>query len=518
MTMNPLIKGIRMDNATCATENGAVALNSTLNACLDAFGLLGAMKTRDAEDIVDVFAKAFAEDRRVAMRMLFYMRDIRGGQGTRRVFRVIVTWLGNNYTDYVLNNLPNFLKFGRGDDLLCLLDTKCKDGVCNFIQSQLRADESAMLAQKPCSLLAKWLPSENGSSQDNRRLARMLILSMHTTPRRYRQRLSALRKYIRIVERNMSAQQWSDIDYETVPSKAASNYRQAFIKHDAARYTQYLTDLAAGKAKVNAGALYPMDIVKNAIMNRHSEFDDMLLNAQWENLPNYVSDEDEHALAMVDTSASMLGDPYFVATSLGIYFAQRSNGPFHNTYMTFAERPSLMQLNGQTLTEQLQNMPCINAGNTDLEAAFDLILNTGITYHVAEKDMPKKLYIISDMQFDAARGTGPMWSTRRRRCPPKPFMQTMREKYEAAGYQMPTIIYWNVRSSECGMFQATFEDENCAMVSGYSPSLFKAVMEGTTYEEVVQDDGTVQTRATVNPMDVMYAAINNERYDSVWCG
>ena len=514
-------------NNWTSTENGAGAYKSTLNSCLDMFGSFGGMRQSSEQMVVNTFQSAFAEDPDFAVKMLFYFRDIRGGQGTRRQFRIAIKWLATKAPEYVVNNLDNFLEYGRGDDFLCLLDTPVKADVADFLYKQLREDCRAMKEGKPCSLLAKWLPSVNCSSAQTKKYAGMLYRAWGWTPRQYRKVLSHVRGYLKVVEQKMSAKQWTDIKYDEVPSKAAMLYSEAFYRHDENGYADYLLKVANGDAKVNAGALYPYDIV-HKIMSNYSSIsakDKVLYDALWKRLPNYCADDLETGICVVDTSGSMTGTPLEVAISLGMYCADKCRGPFAGKFITFSTNPQLQEVKGADITEKVRNMWSADwAGSTNLEKVFQLILDTAWRNNCAPEDMPQKLYIISDMQFDMAT-TIDAWYTRpcdRRK--PEPFMAQMKKRFESAGYHMPTIVYWNVRASQCGMFQQTFDGENCCMVSGYSPSLFKAIIEGTTYEEetmtTVTDDGTVtqeQTlKAVVDPMTVMKTAVNAERYDRVW--
>lgn len=507
------------DNFT-TTENRAAALKSTKNACLDAFSTLPAAKGMPEYYIIRYFSKAFAEDRALAMRILFYVRDIRGGQGMRRVFRVCFKWLADNYPEYVKENLGAIMEYGRADDYLCL------EGTCvwAFVISQfyriLRNDFKCMKEGKPISLLGKWLPSENASSKETRRLAKKVREGFDLSSKQYRQLLSRLRAYSNVTETYMSAREWDEIDYEKVPARASLNYSDAFYRHDEKRYIDFVEGLAKGQSKINAKSLFPVDITKKACEKKYkcSAKDRIVLNSMWEALPNYLEGIDETALCMVDTSGSMWGTPYNVAVSLGIYCADKCRGPFHNHFLTFSERPALCEIMGRDIVEKVANLPCINAGNTDLEAAFDLILRTAVDNNVKPEDLPSKLYIISDMQFDEAReGYEYLWAPSRR-TPPKPFMQTMKEKFTAAGYTLPSIVYWNVRAGE-GMYQETFEGESCAIVGGYSPSLFEAIIKGTTYtKETIEEDGVARTveKIIIDPMEVMYAAVASVRYAPIY--
>jgi len=524
--MNFLDELKRVNNQT-VTENGAGALRSTMNACLDAFGSLAAMRFASDDEIIKTFLNAFWEDRALAMRLLFYVRDVRGGQGMRRVFRVIVQWLADYAPEYVVNNLDNFLVYGRGDDILCLLNTGIKDDVIQWAKKQLCKDLNDCSNGRTCSLLAKWLPSENASSQTTRKLAREFIAGFGITARAYRIMLSRLRNYLKVVECKMSANEWDEIDYNIVPSKAGMKYSHAFVTHDADGYVSWLTGLADGSAKVNAKALFPVDIIHKVMRNGDTMHDRVLYDAMWKALPNYFGDTEETGLCVVDTSGSMYGLPMEVAISLGIYCADKCRGPFAGHFITFSAEPQLQQIKGKDIRDKAFSVYDADWGmNTNLEAVFDLILKTAKGCNTPAEDMPKKLYIISDMQFDQARLQEAVFYDYIRRkyvySNVDSFMETMRQKYAAAGYEMPIIVYWNVRGSRCGMFQATYEGEQCCMVSGYSPSLFKAILDGTTYEEVETVDAegnTVTTvKETVDPMTVMLTTLNGERYAPVWAG
>ena len=527
MSKNDFMKALVNQNNLTETENGAGALKSTLNYCIDAFATLGTVRTNETDDfIITTFSKAYAENRETALRMLFYFRDIRGGQGARRVFRVCMNWLAEVDDTFVTRNLDNFLFFGRGDDLLCLLGTKAEAAMIQFIKYTLKDDfKKAQNFENP-TLLAKWIPSLNTSSPETVSKAKYLCAKLGYTPKQYRKTLSTIRKALNVVEQKMSSKEWKEIDYEKVPSRASMIYSNAFERHDEEGYFDYIKKVSLGEAKVNAGALFPFDIVKKANQyNVKTKKDRILLDAMWKALPDY-SNSNETGICVVDVSGSMCGDPLIVAMSLGIYCADKCRGPFHNKFFTFSNNPQLQEIVGVDIVEKVRNLERADwEGSTNIEAVFDIILKTAIENNLKQEDLPSKLYIISDMQFNEAQGGERVWvndkvgawagyghwEVKER----KPFMQTMKKKYAEAGYKLPGIVYWNVRNSDCGMFQQTFEGENCCMVSGYSPSLFKAILEGTAYEETVNEKGEKVITEKVDPIDVMNKAVYNERYDRV---
>lgn len=509
-------------NNFTVTENGAVALKSTNSALLDAFGTLGSYTNltweehMKIENILNYFYRAWVEDRKLATKMLFYFRDIRGGQGCRTLFRVITASLANKYPEYVINNFDNFLLYGRGDDLVYLLDTKIEKEVIDYISSVLEEDIHSVKNGGSCSLLAKWLPSENASSKLTKHFAHKLINGLNVTPTQYRKTLSLLRKNISIVETLMSQNRWEEIDFEKLPSKAAMIYSNAFYNHVQENYEEYLTKLMSGKAKVNAGALFPVDIIHKVCQKlyNHTKKDVVLNDAMWKALPNYFEEAglDETGICVVDTSGSMYGTPIEVAMSLGMYCADKAKGPFKNHFITFSATPEIQEIKGEDIFEKVSNLQRAHWDmNTNIEAVFDLILTTAIKNNVAPEDIPNKLYIISDMQWDMCVKSNTVTTL-------ETFIDTMKKRYAEYGYTLPAIVYWNVRNSQCGMFQQTKDDNQCCFVSGYSPSLFKAVLLGTEYVEEVNDRGEKVVNVKMDPMTIMLNTLNNERYDSVWVG
>ena len=510
-----------VDNFT-VTENGANALLSTHDYVLDAFGTLGNFVNIKKEAgftgssfILDTFYKAFAQDKKLALKYLFYLRDVRGGQGCRTVFKIIIRSLANSYPQYVLNNLDNILFFGRGDDYLVLLDTPIEKEVIKYLKEVLMEDLSSVRAGGKCSLLAKWLPSENASSKTTKYYANKLIKGFKFKPAEYRKILSELRANINIVETLMSQNKWEDIIFDNVPSKASMIYSDAFYRHVSDKYENYLENLIIGKSKVNAKALFPVNIVHEVLKNTYSPSrKDIVLNdALWKALPNYFEEAglEETGICVVDTSGSMYGTPIEVAISLGLYCADKAKGPFKNHFITFSSRPKLQEIVGDNIYDKVNSICKANWNmNTNIEAVFNLILNTALTHKLNPEDLPNKIYIISDMQFDCASSVS--------KNKLETLFESIKRNYEEHGYVMPAIVYWNVSTYTTGIFQQTASDVQCCMVSGYTPSLFKSVLLGTEYEEVVNENGEKTTKIKLDPLTIMLKTLNDERYDRVWVG
>ncbi len=476
------VNALRKEDNFTVTENQAVALKSTYSSLVDLFGQIGAFRTRSESDIESAFSKAFAEDKLLATKMAFYARNIRGGLGERRTFKVIMKFLAKIHPEVVKKNIQHISTFGRWDDLYEFVGTEVEPTMWSLIKKQWISDVENMNQGKPVSLLAKWLKSVNTSSINSNRLGKLTAKNLGLSEKEYRKTLSKLRKYIDVVEVKMSGQQWTNINYPSVPSRAMSIYRNAFIRHDEEGFTRYIEQVIKGKQKINADTLFPYDIMEKMGLtwdyNSSFEFSnyDKVLEEQWKALPNYIEGEN-NVLIMADTSGSMQGRPICTSVGLAMYFAERNYGVFKNKFMTFSERPSFVELKGNTLYEKIKCVPAI-VENTNLEAAFRLILDTAVKNNLTAKEMPKSLVVISDMQFDLATYKKDSRMT---------WHDTMVKMYADEGYEIPNIIYWNVDSRR-DTFQVTSEHKGVQLASGQSPSVFKSILKNvgkTPYEAML---------------------------------
>ncbi len=503
---SPLIEAIEDEMNHATTENGAEALATTLSPLLDLFGVIGGLRDRDEEkEIIDLFIKAYAFDPLRALKMLFYARDIRGGLGERSTFRIILKHLALAHPADVIANLKAIPEYGRWDDLFVLIGTPVEKEMVQLIDDQLCEDIKAVHAAKltrtapTLSLLAKWLPSENASSPVTKAQAHFFIKALGFTPAVYRKTLSVLRKALKVVEVDMSAKAWSDIDYSTVPSKASIKYRSAFARNDSARYDAYLEAVANGEEKINASTLYPYDIVRSFLTNvndgNEEEKEAKTLELAWKNLPDYVTDKTKNFLVMADVSESMESPDYRpLSTSIGlaIYFAERSKGIAKNSFITFTDVPKLIKISPKlTLSEKIDLVTSRVGYDTDLEAAFDLILRSAVKRGLKQDELPSSIIIVSDMEINQFGSRSQNTS----------FTSEMRSRYEAAGYKMPTLVYWNVASRDT-LYHASKDDKDVRFVSGQSPSVFKALCEDKE----------------LGPIDLMLSVIDAPRYSSICLG
>ena len=401
-----MLQYLKQESNKTFTENGAATLKTTQSDCLDLFATIGAIRRESDEEIIARFMRAFAEDKDIAMKLLFFARDIRGGLGERKVFRVCLKWLSYNAPETVRKNLSYISEYGRFDDLLVLFDTPVEKDMLDFIREQLCKDVEAMDNGGEVSLLGKWLPSVNASNANTIKAAKKIARFLAMDDKGYRKMLSKLRAYIRIIENNLREKDYT-FDYEKQPSKAMFKYRGAFARNDAERYNNFLNRVFSGEAKLNASTLAPYEIVEPCLneywsrlpfMKDLTEEEKKSLNATWEALPDFGSEA--NALAIIDTSGSMYCDakplPAAVALSLGIYFAEHNTGAFKNHFIEFSREPELIEIKGETFADKLQYICSFNkVADTNIEAVFDLVLSAAVNNSVPQSKLPKKLIIIS---------------------------------------------------------------------------------------------------------------------------
>lgn len=464
------------------TENDGLQYRTTGTALLDLFATIGALREKSEENIVIAFQKAKDEDALLAMKMLFYARNIRGGLGERRTFRVILKSIADN-EELISKNISLIPEFGRWDDLFVLFGTPSEEIMLEFVKKQFESDLANYESgnKTKISLLGKWLKSENSSSKEGNKMGTKFRKTFGLTSKEYRKALSLLRAHLRIVEKDMSANDWGDIEYEGVPSYAMKNYHQAFYRHDLDRFSEYISDVKSGKQTIKSSTLFPYDLVKEYVPNSYWHEDIFKINpvveAQWKALPNYV-EGNKNIMVMADTSGSMYnGISIYASLGLAIYFAERNHGAFHNLMMVFAGNPKLIELiDNASLYEKINSIPEIVEMNTDIGKAFRKILEIGITAKVAPEDMPEAILVITDMEFDPSDILG------------KTAYETAKSEFERHGYSLPKVIFWNVSQRSAG-YQTKKYDQGVIMVSGSSTSTFKSVLthiNKTPYEFMVE--------------------------------
>ena len=469
------------DNVS-VTENGALGYKTTGKNLLDLNFAITSLRNETENGIWDRFLAAYNENPDLALAWLFFARDPRGGTGERRLFRVIFPRFSSRNPSVAVNLLKFIPEYGRWDDLIHVIDKTgskiVREAALKLLCDQLAKDIADAAEGKPISLAAKWLPSENSSSRDTKRLAKLLRAAFDMTPRKYRRTLSALRRHIDVVERKMSANEWQDINYQGVPSKAMLNYRKAFLNHDEDGFQAYLEAVKSGEAKIHSGTLFPHEIYHAYPKGGLDE----TLEAQWKALPNTVP-PDKGTLVVVDGSGSMTDRVSANATvscldvsrSLGIYFAERLTGPYKDHFITFSSHPEMVYLHPNlSLMGKIDIMRQHNdCSNTNIEKVFDLVLKTAVKHRLSQSELPANILVISDMEFDDVANH--RWDGTPR--VDQTLFNQLADRYEQAGYKLPRLAFWNV-CSRTGTIPLIENELGVALVSGFSPSIADMVMSG----------------------------------------
>lgn len=472
------------------TENGAIVYDSSMDKVVDLFAQIGAMRNRYDYEKYNLFMEAYNQDPTLALKTLFYARDCREGQGERNTFREMYQALIDIDTPTAIDNISNIVEFGRWDDLIdIMLYTDNKEFIDQSLNGIIGRIELDMSTNLP-SLLGKWMPSINTSSKKTVSEAKRLCKMLGYSEKEYRKMLSHLRKKINIVERQLSSKQYDKINYESVPSLAMLKYKNCFKTKDTDRYNEYIQSVVKGESKINASTLYPYDIVRKY---KHYDYDDQM-EEQWKALPNYVK-PNWNGLVVADVSGSMNnylnGLPMDVSISLAIYIAEKTKGSFSDCFITFSEKPTFVDLEPcKTLHDKIRATLNADWGfGTNLKKVFDLILNTAIKNNASQSEMPQQLFIITDMEFDAGSGVRRSKQT---------FMESIKDKYNQAGYELPKLVWWNVNARN-STFPMTVDESGVQYVSGCSPVILKTLLGGEF----------------LSPIDVVRNTVVVERYKNV---
>ena len=485
-------KAARKESVYVRTENGAAALNSTSDARLDLFGVIGALRGADQARIERLFSEAYRADPLFATKIAFYARDIRGGLGERETFRTIMRYMAQMHPEALRPNLDLIGVYGRYDDLYCLIGTPLEAEMWAAMKTRFEEDRRNLEKGEAVSLLAKWIKTADASSAKTRELGILTARKLGYTVYEFKRIVRALRRRIGVIETLMTEGRWNEIRYPEVPSRAMMIYRDAFRRHDGERYEQFVNRAVAGREKIHAGTLYPYDIVEKVAPRLGNYFaasalnTDPALEAQWRQLPDYV-EPGTNALVIADTSGSMTGRPMATSVGLAVYFAERNRGAYHNLFMSFSGTSRIQVLRGETLAQKIDSINMNDwSGSTNLRAAFEHVLEIAIRNHVPQSEMPKSLIVISDMEIDYCGDRD--WT----------FYERMEEMFRMNGYIIPNIIFWNVASRH-DIFHADRNRKGVQLASGQSAAVFRQVMQ----------------TVGMNPVEAMEKIINSERYQAI---
>jgi hypothetical protein len=405
-------------------------------------------------------------------------------------------------------------EYGRWKDVLDILaeipdDYALADVIYELIEKQLKEDASNMAANQSVSLLAKWLPSINASKKA-RALARRICHHIVLTFENYRKMLSALRQYIDVTEVKTCGDNWKEIDYNKVSSNANARYVKAFMKHDPERRQKYLDALSSPVpvgAVMHAANLYPYEVYcKYTNYERYRidmAIEDQGVEALWKNLKDIPSVG--NTMVVVDGSGSMetpingsKAMAIDVARSLGVYFSERCTGEFKDKVIEFSATPRFIDLTGcKSLADKYNVLrEYKDWTNTNLEKVFDLLLMTAVNNKLPQDDLPKRILVVSDMEFDSAttiKSYNHFYIMEQY----KTLFQTIKDKWTAAGYTMPEIVFWNV-NSRTQTIPVTSNEAGVILVSGFSVNNVNMILSGE-----------------IDPWSALKSVLDSERYDAV---
>lgn len=466
-----MLQELKKETNYTTTENGALTNGSTMNHCLDLFATIGGLRNADKAEIINRFVRAYVENPDIAMKVLFYARDIREGLGERKVFRIILEFLCVHYPMVIKKNIAYIAEFGRFDDILVLMDTSCETMAVEFLKEQLMRDIEALKSKtNDISLLAKWLPSVNTSNVYNVRLGKKLARAFGMSEKEYRKTLSALRKQIDIIENYLRKVDYS-FKYENQPSQAMLKYRKAFYRHDCTRYEEFLTKVSNKEATLHTGTLMPYEIIRPFYVRKVSDNEAVSLDVTWNAMENFAGNQ--NSLVVIDGSGSMYANtnpiPATVAQSLGLYFAERNRGAFANHFITFSTNPQLIEVKGKTLLEKLRYIVSFDEiADTNIQAVFELILKTAIKNNIPQQEMPERIIIVSDMEFNMCTEDSEQTN-----------FEYAKKIFEEAGYKLPKVIFWNVASRKMQL-PITQNEQGVTLVSGCNTRLFEQILADNT--------------------------------------
>lgn len=515
------LTNLKKETTDGLTQNGAPTFTSTLSANLDFYAMAGSMRGKD-NDIIQLFAYAYDENKELALRNLIHLRNIRlGGLGERDAFRACLRYLFAAKDYKALDMIATYAGyFGRWDDVVDLmsLDSKSFDLGLTVLKEQFEVDKANMAKGEPISLMAKWIPNTNVHNKERREMAYKIAQGLgyisatvpgkeyqdSTGSKNYRKQIAAFREYLDVLEVKLAAKDYDSINFEKLPSKALFKYRAAFGRHLEDEYKAFINRVNDGKITMNAGLMMPHEIVRayrtdtSCYLPTVSKNVNPVLEATWKSLDDVLKDVQDNTIVVADTSASMttrsyrandLTTPWEVAEGLAIYTAERLEGAFKNHFITFSRSPQLIQLreHGSLRDKMAEYERHSIVENTDIEAVFDLILNTAVKNNTPQSELPSKIVIISDMEFDHCAKNASISN-----------FDNAKAKFAEAGYILPGLVFWNVNASGSNV-PVRFNEQGVALVSGFSTNVLATVLGGEIS----------------SPEEMMLKVLNKAEYDFV---
>lgn len=515
--MNEYKQTLDKVNSIQHTENGAVGYSTSGKNLVDLNFRVPSNHNNVTMEDITTFLNALNEDKVTAIKWLFYLRDIREGLGERDSFVNLYMTLYSYDREAAMKVLPLVPEFGRWKDVVDLLD-KASEGsdlstsIYELIGKQLNEDLLNMKEGKSVSLLAKWLPSINASKK-SRKVAIRIAQSMQLYNAVYRKMLSALRKYIDVTEVKTCSDRWNEIDYNKVSSNANARYVNAFMKHDPERRQKYLDDLMSNTpvgAVMHATNLYPHEVYAKYTRGNRYLPDvrlDQGVEALWANLKDIPTTG--NTMVVCDGSGSMTTTikgtnnimAIDVSRALSVFFSERNTGEYKDKVIEFSSRPRYIDLSGcKTLAEKYNVMNKYeDCPNTNLEKVFDLLLATAIQHNLPQSDLPQRILIVSDMEFDRACEYTAYYERDHQNIMRQyqTLFETIRQKWTDAGYTMPYIVFWNV-NSRTQTLPVSSNEAGVVLVAGFSVNNVKMILSGE-----------------MNPWTALKSVLDSDRYSVI---
>lgn len=534
--LNALKKETKDDNNLIYTANGAVVYKSIGNDLVDFFNSTSSLRGASTEEIKDAFEKAYIENPLLASKLAFQTGTIRGGKGERHIFNECMDWLGENHP-FILNEmLPLIPEYTRWDYLTRQInnpDEKIANEALKIVLKQLKEDQKKLAEDKPISLLAKWLPSvvrkenktKNGEKipltekkQNDRRIVLAIQRALKLNNTEYRRMITPLRDKLNLMEKYLSEGKLNEVDLSTFTTHNWLRYGNTIAKKAPENLNNYLTAVEKGEAKLNATVLYPYEIEYRYKNIKRNEINP-LYEIMWKMQPKYEGTK--KILPIVDVSGSMTweklhnsnAEPLDVAISLGIYTSERLSGEFRDKFITFSSNPNFVDLsNCDSLQAKIQKTSSANVGgSTNIEKTFDLILNTAINNNLSQDELPDYLLIMSDMEFDVASNCNWLNDSYTYN---KTLFNTIKEKYNAAGYEIPTLVFWNLNVNRTVVPEIDNE-RGLVLLSGFDINTLEMVMQGKFEKEAVNEITGEKEKVVLSPEEQLNVILSNKLYDSV---
>ncbi|KAL3925429.1 MAG: hypothetical protein SGILL_000415 [Bacillariaceae sp.] len=510
--------------------------------------------------------------------LVFATRNARGGKGERKLSYDMMLELLREMPVTGLKLVPLFPHFGCFKDVFLLMElvkndpslhsslkAKFSETCTKLLSDQLRSDIEAMEKHEDetksgktsspprISLLAKWLPREQSSL--NKKIGFVSDFAKHffgtdqaslegswesASKARYRRTVAKLTETLKLPEVLLASQREDEIEFGKVSSKATLRLRKVFLNEDKAgeirtknpkrvRMTERFLDQIIEKG-LKGAQLMPHEIVEKIIRGKVSKPEAMVLDAQWKSLRESVLSQINNAendvdptkmVPLSDVSASMTGTPMHVAIAMGILISEITHEAFRGLVMTFESHPRWHKLDSSmSIVEKVQSLARAPwGGSTNFQAAQELVLDVATQHKLDREDVPI-LIVFSDMQFNQASG----YHFKKDRM--VTMHQEIEKRYATVGANLgwedttsPVIVYWNLRNAGGG-HPVDKDQQGAVLLSGFSPSLLKLVMQGKVLEdvevEVVQADGSTTTeKVRVSPEQILEKLLLDAQYDPV---